>query len=140
MAMKSRASLCSIILISILCLCSCKTITRVEYRDRVVDHYITKEVHDTLRETTTDSVYVEVVTKGDTVYKTKYKEKVMWRDRVVERTDTCWRDSIVTQIKETTKEVKHIPTFFWICFVFSSIIITFALVKLAIWLKTRFWV
>jgi hypothetical protein len=48
---------------------SCKTKERIEYRDRYVDHYITQVKHDTLREHTTDSVYLEVMQKGDTIYK-----------------------------------------------------------------------
>ena len=119
---------------------SCKTTSKIEYRDVVVDNYITKEVHDTLKEFVTDSVFLEVITKGDTVYKTKYKEKIKWKEKIVERTDTCWRDSIITQYKEITKEVKRIPTFFWICFVISSIILTFAFAKFILWIKTRSWI
>ena len=106
---------------SFLLLCSCATKTKIEYRDHVVDHYITKEVHDTLKENITDSVYFEVMVKGDTVYKTKYKEKTKWRERIVERHDTCWRDSVVTEYKETTKEVTKIPKSFWISILFSGV-------------------
>lgn len=124
----------------VLCFCSCKTITKVEYQDRIVDHYITKEIHDTLKEKITDSVYLEIITKGDTVFQTKYKERTLWKDRIVETHDTVWRDSIVMVYAEKTKEIKHIPTFFWICFVFSSIIITFAFAKFILWIKSRSWI
>lgn len=124
----------------VLCFCSCKTITKVEYQDRIVDHYITKEIHDTLKEKTTDSIYLEIITKGDTVFQTKYKERTLWKDRIVETHDTVWRDSIVMVYAEKTKEIKHIPTFFWICFVFSSIIITFAFAKFVLWIKSRSWI
>lgn len=82
--------------IVILALSSCATKTRIEYRDRDVNHYITNVVHDTLIDKTTDSVFCEIKVKGDTVFSTKYKEKTRWRDRIVEKHDTCYRDSIVT--------------------------------------------
>lgn len=100
----------AIIILCLVLMCAgCQTKNKIEYRDNVVDHYITNVVHDTLRENTSDSVYHEVVVRNDTVYNTKYKEKIKYRDRVVERHDTCWRDSVVTEYKETTKEVRYIP-------------------------------
>ena len=125
------------IIVLVLLLSSCATKSQIEYRDRVVDHYITKEVHDTLRENTTDSVYFEVLVKGDTVYKTKYNEKTRWRDRIIERHDTCWRDNVVTEYKETVKEVKKIPKFFKITLIFSILCCIFVFVKFIRWLKTH---
>ena len=127
----------TIVITLILAFSSCATKTKIEYRDRVVDHYITKEVHDTLRENTTDSVYFEVVVKGDTVYKTKYKEKIMWRDRIVERHDTCWRDSVVTEYKEKTKEIVKYPKTYWWFLGISLISVIFAIVKIVRWLQIR---
>ena len=123
------------IIVFALLLSSCATKTQIEYRDIVIDHYITKEVHDTLRENTTDSVYFKVLVKGDTVYKTKYKEKTRWRDRIIERHDTCWRDSVVTEYNETIKEVTKIPKIFKISLIFSTLCCIFAFVKLTRWLK-----
>jgi hypothetical protein len=114
---------------------SCATKTKIEYRDRDVNHYITNTVHDTLIDKTTDSVYFEVMVKGDTVYQTKYKEKARWRDRVIERHDTCWRDSVVTEYKETVKEVTKIPKIFKISLIFSILCCIFVFVKLIRWLK-----
>ena len=124
-----------IIIVLVLLLSSCATKTQIEYRDRVVDHYITKEVHDTLRENTTDSVYFEVLVKGDTVYKTKYKEKTRWRDRIIERHDTCWRDNVVTEHKENVKEVTKIPKILNAPLFISIICIIFVFVKFIRWLK-----
>ena len=90
-------------------LTSCSTKRIVEYRDRDVNHYITNTIHDTLTNQTFDSVYFEVKVKGDTVFATKYKEKIRWRDRIVERHDTCWKDSIVTHDREIVKEITKIP-------------------------------
>ena len=123
--------------IVILTLSSCATKTRIEYRDRDVNHYITNTVHDTLIDKSTDSVYFEVKVKGDTVFATKYKEKTRWRDRIVEKHDTCWRDSVVTEYKETTKEIIKIPKIFWGSFVFSIICIIFATIKLIRWLRIK---
>ena len=125
----------TIIIVLVLLLSSCATKTKIEYRDRVVDHYITNEVHDTLRENTTDSVYFEVLVKGDTVYKTKYKEKTRWRDRIIERHDTCWRDNVVTEYKENVKEVTKIPKILNVSLFISIICIIFVFVKLIRWLK-----
>lgn len=116
---------------------SCATKTKIEYRDRDVNHYITNVVHDTLIDKTTDSVYVNVYTKGDTVFKEKYKERTRWRDKIVERHDTCYKDSIVIEYKETTKEVVKIPKIYSLSLWFSIVCIIFAIVKLIRWLRMR---
>lgn len=116
---------------------SCKTRERIEYRDRYIDHYITQVKHDTLREHTTDSVYLEVMQKGDTIYKTKYKEVVRWRDRIVEVIDTCYKDSIQIEYIESVKEIKYIPKIYKISMGISILLLIFALVKLGLWLKTK---
>lgn len=128
-----------IALLFVLCLfiTSCKTTTRVEYKDRYIDRYITQVQHDTLREKVTDSVYFEVIQKGDTIYKTKYKEVIKWRDRVVEKIDTCYKDSIITENKESVKEIKYVPKIYKISMAISILLLIFALVKLALWLRTR---
>ena len=118
----------------VLFLSSCATKTKIE-RDRDVNHYITNTIHDTLIDKTTDSVYVNVYMKGDTVFKEKYKERTRLRDRVVERHDTCYRDSIVTEYKETTKEVTKVPTFYKYCLWFSIIVVIFAIIKLVRWVQ-----
>lgn len=120
-----------------LLLVGCKTRKQVEYRDHYIDYYITQVMHDTLREHTTDSVYLEVMQKGDTVYRTKYKEVVKWRDRVVERTDTCYRDSIVTEYKEMVKEVKYVPKVYHVSMCISILVLILAMLKIAWWIKSK---
>jgi len=127
--------LAMIIIAIILVFSSCATKERIEYVDRDVNHYITNTVHDTLIDKTTDSVFFEVKVKGDTVYQTKYKEKTRWRDRIIERHDTCWRDSVVTEYKETVKEVTKTPKIFYISLFISIICIIFAFIKLVRWLQ-----
>jgi hypothetical protein len=114
---------------------SCATKTKIEYRDRIVDHYNTIVQHDTLREHTSDSIFEKIYAKGDTVYNTKYVEKTRWRDRIIERHDTCWRDSVVTEYKERVDEVVKFPKTYWLFLGISIISIIFAFVKLLRWLR-----
>lgn len=121
--------------LSLFLLAACATRTRIEYRDRDVNHYITNTIHDTLINNTRDSIYVEVLAKGDTIWRTKYVEKTRWRDRIVERHDTCWRDSIVVEYKENVKEVTRVPKIYKFSLLLSILCIIFVFIKLTRWLK-----
>lgn len=121
--------------LAMLVLASCATRTIVEYRDRVVDNVVVREVHDTISNDTHDSVYIEKYIKGDTFFYTKYNERLVYKDRVVYRNDTCFLDSIVTQYVETTKEIVKIPKIYRISLWFSIICIIFAVIKLLRWLR-----
>lgn len=121
--------------LSLFLLAACATRTRIEYRDRDVNHYITNTIHDTLTNNTRDSIYLEVLAKGDTIWRTKYVEKTRWRDRVVERHDTCWRDSIVVEYKENVKEVTRVPKIYKFSLLLSILCIIFVFIKLTRWLK-----
>ena len=125
----------AIIIAVIMLFSSCATKTKIEYRDREVVKYNTSYVHDTTFVEKHDSVYHTVFQKGDTVYDTKYVERTRWRDNIVVKKDTCWRDSVVTIKKETVKEVTKIPKLFKIAFVFSILVVIFAIVKLIRWLQ-----
>lgn len=125
----------AIIIAVIMLFSSCATKTKIEYRDREVVKYNTSYVHDTTFVEKHDSVYHTIFQKGDTVYDTKYVERTRWRDKIVVKKDTCWRDSVVTIKKETVKEVTKIPKLFKIAFVFSILVIIFAIVKLIRWLQ-----
>jgi hypothetical protein len=127
----------AIIIISILVLfCSCAT-KKIEYVDRDVVKYETKIQHDTLINNVHDSVYHTIFQKGDTIYDTKYVEKTKYRNRIVVKTDTCYKDSVVTEYKETTKEIVKIPKIYSISLWFSIICIIFAMIKLMRWLRIR---
>jgi hypothetical protein len=80
-------------------------------------------------------VYHTVFQKGDTIYDTKYVEKTKYRDRVVVRIDTCYRDSIQTVINESVKEKQIIPKWCYFCVVISILVIIFAIVKVIRWLQ-----
>ena len=135
-----RSGCCSPIAIAIFVgilffLCSCATQKSIEYVDREEVKYQKEVVHDTLIQHTHDSVYHTIFQKGDTVYDTQYRERTRWRDRIIERHDTCWRDSVVTEYKETVKEVTKIPKIFVVSLFISIICIIFAFIKLVRWLQ-----
>ena len=125
----------AIIITLILVFPSCATKREIQYVDRDVVKYETKIQHDTLINNIHDSVYHTVFQKGDTIYDTKYVEKTKYRDRVVVRIDTCYRDSIQTVIKESVKEKQIIPKWCYFCVVISIIVIIFAIVKVIRWLQ-----
>lgn len=110
---------------------SCATRTVVEYRDRDIVHYVTKVEKDTITEMVRDSVYIHE--KGDTVWFEKWHTKYV--DKIVLRHDTCWRDSVVTEYKETTKEIVKVPKIYKYSLVISIIVIIFAFIKLTRWLR-----
>ena len=137
MKFDNRNNLCVLVILIIITLLlpSCSTKTKIEYRDRDVNHYVTQYVHDTLRLETKDSTYHFVKVVNDTVFDTKYVERTKWRDRVVERHDTCWRDSVVTEYKETIKEVTKVPKIYSWALIFSALVLIYGLIKLTKWLK-----
>ena len=130
-----QTMLATIIIAVILVLSSCATKKQIEYVDREVVKYKKEIVHDTLFQHTHDSVYYTIFQKGDTVYSTKYVEKTRWRDRVVVKSDTVFRDSIHTQIKEKTVEKQIIPKWCYFCLVVCAIFLIFAIRKLIRWLQ-----
>lgn len=126
-----------IIIAIILIFSSCATKTKVEYVDREVVKYETKIQHDTLINNIHDSVYHTIFQKGDTVFDTKYVERIKWRDRVVVKTDTCYRDSIQTVIKESVKEKQIIPKWCYISLLVCGLFIIFAIIKVIKWIEIR---
>lgn len=119
-----------IVLFLVIGLCSCATKTKIEYVDREVVKYKTIVQHDTLIQNTHDSIYHTIYQKGDTVYDTKYIEKTRWRDKVVVKTDTCYRDSVRTEIRESVVEKQKIPKWCWYCLGFTILGAIFAFVKI----------
>ena len=121
------------VFLAVLMFCSCATKTKIEYVDREVVKYQKQVVHDTLINNIHDSVYHTVFQRGDTIYDTKYVEKTKYRDRVVVKTDTCYRDSVVTK-KETVEIVKYPKTYKYAVAI-SLIFFIFVAYKFARWLK-----
>ena len=124
-----------IVLIIIFLCCSCATRTKVEYVDREVVRYETKIEHDTLINNIHDSIFHSIIQKGDTIYNTKYIEKIRYKDRIVERIDTFYRDSIMTQYKEKVIEKRYIPKWCYFCLGGCLVLILVSLYKFAKWLK-----
>ena len=127
----------TIVITLILVFSSCATKTKIEYVDREVVKWQKEVVHDTLINNMHDSVYHTVFQKGDTIYDTKYVEKTKYRDRVVVKTDTCYRDSIQVQIKESVVEKQKIPKWCHYCLGICIIMTIFAIVKTVLWLRKR---
>ena len=123
----------SIVMLNVLT--SCSLLKKIEYRDLVVDHYNTVTVHDTTKIKEKDSTYHFIRVVNDTVYSTKYVEKTRWRDKIVVKTDTCYRDSIQTQIKETVVEKQKIPKWCYLCLGVCIIFLIFTFIKLVRWLQ-----
>ena len=124
-------------ILSLFILTGCATKTKIEYVDREVVKYETKVQHDTLINNVHDSIYHTIFQKGDTIYDTKYVERTKYRDRIVYQNDTCWRDSVATEYKETVKEVVKIPKIYRVALLISILSIIFAILKLTKWLKIR---
>jgi hypothetical protein len=115
----------------------CATKRHVEYVDREVIKYKTKIQHDTIINNIRDSVYHTIFQRGDTIFDTKYVERFKYRDKIVYRIDTCYRDSIRTQIKENTIEKYKTPTWCYYCLILCIIFIAIIIYKIIRWLQTR---
>lgn len=119
----------------VILLSACATKTKVEYVDREVVKYETKIQHDTLYNDVHDSIYHTIFQKGDTVYNTKYVEHIKWKERIVCKIDTLFRDSVSIQIKENTVEKKIIPNWCYYSLVVWIILIIFAVIKVYKWTR-----
>ena len=114
---------------------SCATKTKVEYVDREVVRYETITLHDTLINNIHDSVYHTIIQRGDTIYNTKYVEKTKWRERVVIKTDTCYRDSIQVQVRETTITKKVTPKWCYYVLALLGLFLAITIYKAVRWLR-----
>lgn len=125
----------SSVFVTLLCLLvGCATKTKIEYQDREVIKYVTKVQHDTLVNNVHDSIYHTVFQKGDTVYDTKYVEKTKYRDRVVVKTDTCYRDSLQVRTKTEIVEKYKTPKWCYFCLGLTVLFIIFVIIKVKRWL------
>jgi hypothetical protein len=113
---------------------SCATKKQIEYRDREVVKYVTKVHHDTLINNVHDSIYHTIFQKGDTIYDTKYVYHTKYRDKIVAKTDTCYKDSIQVQEKTNIKEKKVIPKWCYFSLFLSVLFIIFVIIKIKAWL------
>ena len=104
---------------------SCATKTKIEYVDREVVRYETKVQRDTLINNIHDSVFVEH--KGDTVFVNKWHAVV--KEKIKEKVDTCWRDSVMIETKEKIVKKQIIPKWCYGSLVVCLLFIIFAIIK-----------
>ena len=109
----------------------CATKRHVEYVDREVVKYKTKIQHDTLINSVHDSIRIE--RKGDTVFVDRWHTSE--KERIENKTDTVFRDSIRTETKNVVVEKLKTPKWCYYLLAFSIIIIIFATIKIAKWLR-----
>lgn len=127
--------LCLMLSVCIVALCSCTPTKHIEYVDREVVRYEKQYIHDTTFVDRHDSIYHTVYQKGDTIYDTKYVERTRYKDRIVVKTDTCYKDSIDVKYEEKVVEKEIIPKWCYYSLVGCLIFIIFAIVKVYRWLR-----
>lgn len=125
---------CSIFVTLLCLLVGCATKKQIEYVDREVVKYVTKVQHDTLINNVHDSIYHTIFQKGDTIYDTKYVEHIKYRDKIVTKIDTCYKDSIQIQTKTNIIEKKIVPKWCYFCLLICVIFIIFVILKIKKWL------
>lgn len=127
------------LILIVLCtvLSGCRAPTNVQYVEKDNNIYKTKEIHDTLIQNVHDSIYHTVFQKGDTVYDTKYVEKVRYIQKVVEKNDTVYEDRVVAEISEKTIEKKVIPKWCYYSLVICVLFVIFSSKKVIQWLQAK---
>lgn len=123
------------VIVLLLLMCSCAATKQIEWRDREVEKWNTKVVHDTVRIEDKDSTYHSVIQNGDTIYDTKYIEHIKYRDKVV-----IQRDTIVTVQKEKEYidkviEKQVVPKWCYYCLVVCIAFLFFAIIKIYRYIK-----
>lgn len=105
-----------ILIAMIALLASCKTIKQVEY----IDRYHNNVSRDTITRIDRDSIYIKEWQKGDTIYLTKYVERIKYKDKVSIKIDT------ISVVKESVKtEVQKVVPKWCFIYIIISIIIFF---------------
>ena len=79
-----------------------------------------------------DSIFVRI--RADTVYLEKWHTR--WRDRETIRTDTVTQ----TVTRTETVEKPYVPSFYKYCAAFAILFALYWLVKLALYIKKRFYI
>lgn len=99
-------------------------------------HYVTRIQHDTVQQFAHDSVYLSVISKNDTVFVNKYKERIIYKNKATVKADTVivYKNHDVYINKETTKN--KIPKWCWILLASDVIILVFFVIKLYVKWKT----
>lgn len=117
------------LMLVIFLLCSCSTKKSVEYIDRETVKYVSQMKHDTLINDVHDSIFLSVIQKGDTVFTTKYKEKTVYKDRIVMSADTVWKDSIQKVYIHDTTTKEKIPRWCYACLLICAGFIVVGIIR-----------
>lgn len=119
----------------IVLMASCATRTQIEYRDKEVIKYVNSIQRDTLINNVHDSIYMNTYTINDTVYQYKYKEKLVYKDRIVIKNDTI--KDIQTEISEKVITKYKVPKWCWYLLGINILIVAFIIGKKYIKWQTR---
>ena len=79
-----------------------------------------------------DSIFVRI--RADTVYLEKWHTR--WRDRETVKTDTI----TLTETNTETVEKPYVPSFYKYCAAFAILFALYWLIKLALYIKKRFYI
>ena len=113
----------------------CATRTQIEYRDREVIKYVNSIQRDTLINNVHDSIFMNTYTINDTVYQYKYKEKLVYKDRIVIKNDTI--KDIQTEVREKLVTKYKVPKWCWWLLGINVLIVAFIIGKKYIKWQTR---
>lgn len=119
----------------IVLMASCATRTQIEYRDKEVIKYVNSIQRDTLINNVHDSIFMNTYTINDTVYQYKYKEKLVYKDRIVIKNDTI--KDIQTEISEKVITKYKVPKWCWYLLGINILIVAFIIGKKYIKWQTR---
>mgnify|MGYP003291513982 CR=1 FL=1 len=112
-----------------ICFVSCRTQSKIEYKDKEITKNTNITKVDTFIRDIRDSIYVNIYTKNDTTYIDKYKERFVYKDRVKIKIDTVTNDSIITEYKENIIIKTKTPQWCYILLFLNIIIISFVVIK-----------
>lgn len=119
----------------IVLMASCATRTQIEYRDKEVIKYINSIQRDTLINNVHDSIFMNTYTINDTVYQYKYKEKLVYKDRIVIKNDTI--KDIKTEVSEKLVTKYKVPKWCWYLLGINILIVAFIIGKKYIKWQTK---
>lgn len=119
----------------IVLMASCATRTQIEYRDKEVIKYVNSIQRDTLINNVHDSIFMNTYTINDTVYQYKYKEKLVYKDRIVIKNDTI--KDIKTEVSEKLVTKYKVPKWCWWLLGINVLIVAFIIGKKYIKWQTR---
>lgn len=117
------------LLLLLFSVCSCKTAQHTTSEKEI--QYIYRYLRDTTVIETKDSVYIERLQKGDTIYEKEYIKEIRYKDRIIYKDSISYKDRIKYEYKLVTKKV--VPLWCWLLAAVNVLVIVFFVSK--IWRK-----